>query len=178
MYIYIFLYLIHSKEKILSYSFNVHDKLNFSCLLVICNFFTNQPHNTYQNLTNSGRKKTNPDSYAMPIVTNDIFSPPPSNWLRPEVKMTIPESCEMQKKKLCQVRFSIFSKLYQSVFHWFQIDFFIILQTFVCAAIFNKIFMLHFWTSLYKTELLSRDFLYRLRCGNMGCRVAKGGIQN
>ena len=98
------------------------------------------------------RKVSNPNSYAMPKCTSDIFSPLPSNWLRPEVKMTIPESCEMQKKKLCQVRFSIFSKLYQSVFHWFQIDFFIILQTFVCAAIFNKIFMLHFWTSFYKTE--------------------------
>ena len=66
---------------------------------------------------NSGSKTIKLNSYALPMATPDLFSPPPSNWLRPEVKMTIPESCEMQKKKLCQVRFSIFSKLYQSVFH-------------------------------------------------------------
>ena len=65
---------------------------------------------------NSGSKTIKLNSYAMPIVTPDIFSPPPSNWLRPEVKMTIPESCEMQKKKLCQVRFSIFLSYIKAYF--------------------------------------------------------------
>ena len=46
---------------------------------------------------NSGSKTINPNTYAMPISKPDVFSPPPSNWLRPGVKLTIPESCEMQK---------------------------------------------------------------------------------
>ena len=100
--------IIHFKDKILSYSYNIHVRLDFICLSGVCNLFMNQPHKTYQNLTNSGKEKTNTDSYSMPTVTNDIFSPPPSYWLRPEVKMTIQETCEMQKKKIMSSKVQYF----------------------------------------------------------------------
>ena len=65
--------------------------INIFCLSWGCNFFTNQPHKIYQNLQTV--EEVNPNPYAMQKCTPDIFSPPPSNWLRLEVNLTNTESC-------------------------------------------------------------------------------------